>query len=364
MSKKKSVQISDDIFSRLASEAPLTTKGFKSVDNYYFTDDFKKKSEDVDKYAVDDLKKSGQYYDESGNAVSAGNLDNASWYSKLFGNDTNGKLLNISEDILYPDGELLSNKLKKQYLSEGVNPDAAEGISQENARLQAKSKAEGIRQGTDVLGVIGMGAYANVFINSAIESKQLIPYFHPTLKKWVSKVASKEDFDAGAAAMSAYGPKSENDNFISAFNKGFSNSMASLPRSVARFGELTYDLSEILIKEDLGKLGLKHLGVKTAVHCPCSLQHAQQLGGHVEQILRQAGIELSRTQNGHLCCGSAGTYSILQPKMSQQLLSNKLSDLTIDNPKQIVTANIGCQLHLESRSTIPVKHWIELLDVS
>ncbi|MDN5565770.1 MAG: glycolate oxidase subunit GlcF [Psychrobacter sp.] len=131
-----------------------------------------------------------------------------------------------------------------------------------------------------------------------------------------------------------------------------------------RVSELAYDLSEILIKEDLGKLGLSKLGHKTAVHCPCSLQHAQQLGGHIEQILQQAGIELSRTQNGHLCCGSAGTYSILQPKLSQQLLSNKLTDLSVDNPDQIVTANIGCQLHLGSRSKIPVKHWIELLDVS
>ena len=129
-----------------------------------------------------------------------------------------------------------------------------------------------------------------------------------------------------------------------------------------RVSELTYDLSEILIKEDLSQLALQGIGLKTAVHCPCSLQHAQQLGGVVEQILQKAGIELSRTQNGHLCCGSAGTYSILQPELSQQLLTNKLTDLTIDNPEQIVTANIGCQLHIGSRSSIPVKHWIELLD--
>lgn len=129
-----------------------------------------------------------------------------------------------------------------------------------------------------------------------------------------------------------------------------------------RVSELTKDLSEILIKEDLSQLELQGLRHKTAVHCPCSLQHAQQLGGVVEQILQQAGIELTRTQNGHLCCGSAGTYSILQPELSQQLLSNKLADLTIDNPEQIVTANIGCQLHLGTRSSVPVKHWIELLD--
>ncbi|MGP5202809.1 glycolate oxidase subunit GlcF [Psychrobacter aquimaris] len=125
---------------------------------------------------------------------------------------------------------------------------------------------------------------------------------------------------------------------------------------------LTRDLSEILIKEDLENLVVKQTSRKTAVHCPCSLQHAQQLGGYVEQILQRAGVELSKTQNGHLCCGSAGTYSLLQPQLSQQLLTNKIIDLTIDNPDQIVTANVGCQLHLGSHASVPVKHWIELLD--
>ena len=129
-----------------------------------------------------------------------------------------------------------------------------------------------------------------------------------------------------------------------------------------RVSELAKDLGEILVKEDLARLQLQNQGRKTAVHCPCSLQHAQQLGGLVEQILQQAGIELTRTRDGHLCCGSAGTYSIQQPELSQKLLSNKLEALTIENPEQIVTANVGCQLHLGSKSKVPVKHWIELLD--
>lgn len=129
-----------------------------------------------------------------------------------------------------------------------------------------------------------------------------------------------------------------------------------------RVSELAKDIGEILVKEDLTQLQLQNQGRKTAVHCPCSLQHGQQLGGLVEQILQQAGIELTRTKDGHLCCGSAGTYSIQQPEMSQKLLSNKLEALTIENPEQIVTANVGCQLHLGSKSEVPVKHWIELLD--
>ncbi|MDP5293425.1 glycolate oxidase subunit GlcF [Oceanimonas sp. CHS3-5] len=129
-----------------------------------------------------------------------------------------------------------------------------------------------------------------------------------------------------------------------------------------RVSELTRDLSEVLANEDLGKLKLAGTGRKTAVHCPCTLQHALGLGDQVEAILRRAGLELTPVKDGHLCCGSAGTYSILQPELSQQLLGNKLDALSAGNPEQIVTANVGCQLHLASRSRVPVKHWIELLD--
>jgi glycolate oxidase iron-sulfur subunit len=84
--------------------------------------------------------------------------------------------------------------------------------------------------------------------------------------------------------------------------------------------------------------------------------------GVVDQVLRKAGVELAQTKDKHICCGSAGTYSILQPEMSQRLLKNKLEALTIDKPDRIVTANIGCQMHLETKSQVPVQHWIELLD--
>ncbi|WP_020680435.1 glycolate oxidase subunit GlcF [Marinobacterium rhizophilum] len=130
-----------------------------------------------------------------------------------------------------------------------------------------------------------------------------------------------------------------------------------------RVSELTRDLGEVLLQEDLSALGAngKDAG-KVAFHCPCTLQHAMKQSGVVEQVLEKAGIELAKTRDKHLCCGSAGTYSILQPEMSQKLLKNKLEALTGDDPKRIVTANIGCQLHLESKADRPVQHWIELLD--
>ena len=79
-------------------------------------------------------------------------------------------------------------------------------------------------------------------------------------------------------------------------------------------------------------------------------------------MLRRAGYQLTAVPDSHLCCGSAGTYSLLQPELSRQLLRNKLSALESDRPDVIASANIGCQLHLASATGIPVRHWIELLD--
>jgi glycolate oxidase iron-sulfur subunit len=118
----------------------------------------------------------------------------------------------------------------------------------------------------------------------------------------------------------------------------------------------------VLLGEDLSPLGLAKRDEKVAFHCPCTLQHALQLTGVVEQVLEKAGVNLAKTKDKHLCCGSAGTYSILQPTLSKSLLDNKLKALMLDTPARIVTANIGCQLHLGTKSTVPVQHWIELLE--
>jgi glycolate oxidase iron-sulfur subunit len=129
-----------------------------------------------------------------------------------------------------------------------------------------------------------------------------------------------------------------------------------------KVSELCTDLGAFLLQQDLDKLKASPDAGKVAFHCPCTLQHAMKQNGVVDQVLRKAGIELAQTKDKHLCCGSAGTYSILQPELSQRLLKNKLEALTIDKPDRIVTANIGCQMHLETKSQVPVQHWIELLD--
>lgn len=137
---------------------------------------------------------------------------------------------------------------------------------------------------------------------------------------------------------------------------------ASYAKKARRVSELTKDVGEILIDEDLAKLNIKQDDLKTSVHCPCTLQHGQKLPTIIDDILTNLGIRLVATEDRHLCCGSAGTYSILQPRMSQALLDKKLKALSSKNPDRIVTANIGCQLHLATKARVPIQHWIEMVD--
>ena len=129
----------------------------------------------------------------------------------------------------------------------------------------------------------------------------------------------------------------------------------------AQVAALTRDLVEVLLDEDLTPLAPAQTGA-IAVHAPCTLQHGQKLPNAVETLLLRASFTLTAVPDAHLCCGSAGTYSILQPALSQQLLQNKLAALNSGQPQQIVTANVGCQMHLASQAEIPVRHWIELFD--
>jgi glycolate oxidase iron-sulfur subunit len=133
-----------------------------------------------------------------------------------------------------------------------------------------------------------------------------------------------------------------------------------------RVSALTLDIAEILAAE-AGRLkpllaAKQHPPLKLAFHSPCTLQHGQQIKGVVEELLLAAGVELTPVADSHLCCGSAGTYSILQPALSKQLRDNKLAALTAGSPAAIATANIGCQTHLQSGCSKPVRHWVEIIE--
>jgi glycolate oxidase iron-sulfur subunit len=101
---------------------------------------------------------------------------------------------------------------------------------------------------------------------------------------------------------------------------------------------------------------------RVSYHPPCTLQHAQKIRGVVESILNKAGVDVTLCADSHLCCGSAGTYSVLQPELAYQLRDNKLRHLQANEPDMIVSGNVGCITHLQSGTDTPVRHWIELLD--
>ena len=148
---------------------------------------------------------------------------------------------------------------------------------------------------------------------------------------------------------------------------------AAYAAKAVRISALTRDLSELLpdlvatLKPRMAQamLGSTAQAVpgKLAFHPPCTLQHGQQLRGGVEAGLRELGFDVAVALNeAHLCCGSAGTYSVLQPVLSQQLRDRKLMNLAELQPTAIVSANVGCISHLQSGTATPVKHWIEALD--
>ena len=121
----------------------------------------------------------------------------------------------------------------------------------------------------------------------------------------------------------------------------------------------TLDLAEVTKtftqKESVFKNGT------VAFHSPCTLQHGQKITGSIEAMLQKAGYRLVEVRDPHLCCGSAGSYSLLETELSNSLLQNKITNLEEKQPDVIVTANIGCMMHLQSAARVPVKHWVELL---
>jgi glycolate oxidase iron-sulfur subunit len=155
--------------------------------------------------------------------------------------------------------------------------------------------------------------------------------------------------------------------------KEYGHHLAQDPRyaeKAAKISELSKDISEVIFAErdkleELLGSSLPPAGAakpRIAFHSPCSLQHGLKIRGTVEAILVSAGFELTMVPDSHLCCGSAGTYSILEPELSQRLLKNKVAALESGAPAVVATANIGCLTHIQSGTAINVKHWINVLD--
>ncbi len=139
----------------------------------------------------------------------------------------------------------------------------------------------------------------------------------------------------------------------------------SFAEQARRVADATRDLSEVIETADLQCAGLvPGAGPLVAWQSPCTLQHGQRNVGRVEALLTAAGYRLVPVRDAGLCCGSAGTYSLLQPALSRELRARKLESLLAGTPEVIATANIGCLTHLQESSSVPVRHWIELVDAA
>jgi glycolate oxidase iron-sulfur subunit len=149
--------------------------------------------------------------------------------------------------------------------------------------------------------------------------------------------------------------------------KDYGHALAGDPayaEKAARVSALARDIAEVLTDESeaLAKqISTGAAGEKIAFHPPCTLQHGMQIKGVAEKLLLDAGFQLTPVPDSHLCCGSAGTYSILQPRLATELRDNKLAALCGGMPAEIATANIGCLSHLQSGTALPVRHWVELV---
>ncbi|WP_109480847.1 glycolate oxidase subunit GlcF [Paraburkholderia sp. C35] len=167
--------------------------------------------------------------------------------------------------------------------------------------------------------------------------------------------------DAGAEAIV------QTASGCGAFVKEYGHLLRNDPlyaEKAARVSALARDLVEVLSNEPLDALQPADdpVATRVAFHCPCTLQHAQKLGGAVEGLLNRLGFDLSAVPDAHLCCGSAGTYSITQPELAMRLRDNKIAALESGRPDVIATANVGCQMHLDGAGKTRVRHWIELVE--
>jgi len=140
----------------------------------------------------------------------------------------------------------------------------------------------------------------------------------------------------------------------------------ALADDAARVSAIAKDVSEVLVdlvdEDSVAEARMQHGGMKVAYHAACSLQHGQQIKTHPKTLLKAAGFEVVEPKDSHLCCGSAGTYNLMQPEISKQLKTRKVETLEAKQPDIIAAGNIGCMMQIGSGTRIPIVHTVELLD--
>ena len=132
-----------------------------------------------------------------------------------------------------------------------------------------------------------------------------------------------------------------------------------LAAQAAAVAGIAMDVSEVLMKLDLPPA---QMGLTVAYHAACSLQHGQQIKTHPKDLLKRAGYRVVEPADSHLCCGSAGTYNLMQPEISGKLKARKVETLAATRPDVIAAGNLGCMMQIGSGTDIPIVHTVELLD--
>jgi glycolate oxidase iron-sulfur subunit len=241
---------------------------------------------------------------------------------------------------------------RKMLVLEGcVQPALAPGTNAAAARVLD-------RRGITLVRAAGAGCCGGVSFHTGAEGAAL-DYMRRNVDAWWPHVTA----GAEAVVITASGCGTMVKDYVYQLSRD-----PAYADKARRISELTQDISEVLVAErdKLGALSTRHSTLDTrqriAFHSPCTLQHGLKLKGTVESLLTSLGYELTHVPDAHLCCGSAGTYSLLQPELAGKLRDNKIAALESGKPDAILTANVGCQAHLQSATALPVRHWIEALD--
>lgn len=239
-----------------------------------------------------------------------------------------------------------SNHSRKMLILNGcVQPSMSPNINSATARILDKL-------GISLMSISESGCCGSVSLHLQAE-EEARGFMRKNIDAWWPHIEN----GAEAIVITASGC----GTLVKDYHEHFSNDPLYADKA-AKISKLVKDISEVIANEDISLLRTNNKKPTLAFHSPCSLQHGQKLVGIVEKTLSELGYSLTSVKDSHLCCGSAGTYSILQPKMSGTLRDNKLETLQEGAPDLIATANIGCLHHLQSGTQSPVRHWIEIID--
>lgn len=206
------------------------------------------------------------------------------------------------------------------------------------------------RLGCDVVIAKGMGCCGALTHHMGQESKSHASAAN-NIKVWMQEERG-EGLDAIVINTSGCGTT------VKDYGHMFRND--PLAADAARVSELAQDVSEVLMQLDLPELADQ--GLRVAYHAACSLQHGQQVKTHPKTLLARAGFQVVEPADAHLCCGSAGTYNLMQPEISGKLKERKVATLKAKNPDVIAAGNIGCMMQIGEAAGVPIVHTVELLD--